>query len=398
MKRVLLTLLVFSLMLVYMSLSFMGCDSDPSSTGESFLWREISVLPDSADSIPIGNLYSIAFPSEETGWIAGVGGRVFRTNDMGETWELMYYNESIWLFDVFSIDNATIWGAGMTGSYPYNAVIINSTDSGATWTVVPLLNINAQLSCIRFTDSENGYAVGGSWPHIHDDRLLLYTFDGGATWDTTYSYVDSAISAINDDDTSYYYINSISIDSIDIDISLIDKVDDSRFFDLDFGGPNSGCIVGADNMIMTSNDVDSLWGISDSLPIPSVTFEGGIHLVHLYGVDMIDDLNGWAVGSFSLIMKTSDGGTRWTVQYIDSTNFNSLQSVSFLDENNGVAVGDGGKVFITDDAGSTWGDISYISPYYGNTPINDNDLSDVVYLSLGKIVIVAEDMLVLISK
>ena len=412
-----LLLLVFGFVFVYVCLFFMGCDSDSDtsvdSTSGNYSWNEVSLLPDTvSDTVPVSNLYSITFPSAATGWITGDAGTIYRTDDTGKTWQLIYYNQSIWLFDIFSTDNTNLWAAGMTGNYPYRAVILNSTDAGANWTFVPLMDLNAQLTSIKFTDAQNGYAVGGSWPLAHDNRFLLYTSDGGATWDTTYSYVDSSISIIdtieiidtilNDTsynyDTSYYYIDSISIDSIDIDPDLINKVDQSRFYDIDFGSPNSGCVVGANNMIMTSNDIYSLWGCSNSLPITAIHFNEERKGIQLYSVDMIDDFNGWAVGSFDIIMNTIDGGTTWTVQHIDSSKYNSLRSISFLDANNGVAVGDGGRVLITDNAGSSWDDISYISSLYGYTPLYDNDLSDVVYLNLNKIIIVAEDMLVLISK
>jgi len=53
----------------------------------------------------------------------------------------------------------------------------------------------------------------------------------------------------------------------------------------------------------------------------------------LYSVYFTDSNTGWAVGDFGAILKTTDGGTSWTLQSSGTTN--DLESVYFTDSNTG---------------------------------------------------------------
>jgi len=72
----------------------------------------------------------------------------------------------------------------------------------------------------------------------------------------------------------------------------------------------------------------------------------------LYGVEFISSSIGWSVGSYGTILKTTDGGTTWTLQ--SSGTRKSFRDVSFIDENNGTAVGRSGIVLRTTNGGTTW--------------------------------------------
>ena len=64
-------------------------------------------------------------------------------------------------------------------------------------------------------------------------------------------------------------------------------------------------------------------------PLPTGNF--------LSDVYFIDESTGWAVGENGTIVKTTDGGTNWTIQTSGTTYI--LMGVSFTDANTGTAVG-----------------------------------------------------------
>ena len=73
---------------------------------------------------------------------------------------------------------------------------------------------------------------------------------------------------------------------------------------------------------------------------------------NLYGAKLLDAQNGYVVGAFGAIFRTSDGGKTWEAQRTPTQDY--LFSVDFADESHGVAVGKAGTVLLTDDGGKTW--------------------------------------------
>lgn len=74
----------------------------------------------------------------------------------------------------------------------------------------------------------------------------------------------------------------------------------------------------------------------------------------LTSVFFIDGLTGWAVGHDSTILKTSDGGTHWELQYANPDFEKPLLDIVFKNEHHGVAVGAYGQFMRTIDGGKSW--------------------------------------------
>ena len=66
----------------------------------------------------------------------------------------------------------------------------------------------------------------------------------------------------------------------------------------------------------------------------------------------VDASNGWAIGT-PKIYHTTNGGTNWSPQYIDTT-AGDFHAIQFTDLNNGWVVSDTGKILKTTDGGSNW--------------------------------------------
>lgn len=107
------------------------------------------------------------------------------------------------------------------------------------------------------------------------------------------------------------------------------------------------------SVILRTTDGGTTWQKSGSLPI------------HFMSMTFIDPLRGWAAGGIrtgmgdrqrDVIVRTTDGGMTWTKQIdkeIGLIPF-GLTNVDFVDENNGIATGRADKLLRTRDGGQTW--------------------------------------------
>ena len=72
----------------------------------------------------------------------------------------------------------------------------------------------------------------------------------------------------------------------------------------------------------------------------------------LTAIDMVDGVEGWAVGTRGTIMKTIDGGLAWTSQPAPTEA--DLFGLAAVDRTTAWAVGQGGVILRTRDGGATW--------------------------------------------
>ncbi|WP_240674547.1 WD40/YVTN/BNR-like repeat-containing protein [Burkholderia stabilis] len=82
----------------------------------------------------------------------------------------------------------------------------------------------------------------------------------------------------------------------------------------------------------------------------------------LTSVYFTDARNGWAVGHWGVILRTSDGGEHWTMQRSDVTVDRPLFSVCFINDREGWAVGLWSLMLHTDDGGATWSKLTLPVP------------------------------------
>lgn len=73
---------------------------------------------------------------------------------------------------------------------------------------------------------------------------------------------------------------------------------------------------------------------------------------HFYDVTFADSLNGWVVGQFGSIIRTTDGGNTWSAQ--TSPSGQTLRNVHFVNAQIGCIVGDAGTILRTTNGGATW--------------------------------------------
>lgn len=103
------------------------------------------------------NLNALHFPSASVGYAVG-GDSIFKTTDMGETWNSIYLPSSFPYNSVYFTDIDTGYACGGDGFT--TGVIRKTVDGGLSWT---LSNSNPYtFQSIHFPNSSTGYACGQS--------------------------------------------------------------------------------------------------------------------------------------------------------------------------------------------------------------------------------------------
>jgi photosystem II stability/assembly factor-like uncharacterized protein len=143
-------------------------------------------------------LYSIYFTDANTGFAAGQYFTMLKTIDGGSSWSVVNTtvtggNSVTPFLDIYFTNASTGYAVGgyhyPSGTPTTNAIIIKTTDGGASWVQQSNPGGTNEFSGIKFFDSKIGYAVGGSW--ANNTSLIVKTTDGGSTWSiqTTSSYL-----------------------------------------------------------------------------------------------------------------------------------------------------------------------------------------------------------------
>jgi photosystem II stability/assembly factor-like uncharacterized protein len=321
--------------------------------------------------------YDIFFTDSQHGYMCGRNSVIYETDDGGETWQskmwggeyhdlnsVSFFDENyavgvgreahiirklggpfyIWKYnetgtiehldDIFFIDEFNGWAVG------WNNTLLHTTDGGETWISVQsaLQSYQSPIS-ISFPDDQNGW-ISGRWGG------MIHTIDGGVTWFSQTTNADEYINSVFFIDKNYGWAvgnNDIRLRTTDGgQIWLIWTSGES--FDLEdvfFIDHLNGWMVGSDGVIFNTTNGGAIWSMQN--PHNSE---------HLYSVFFTTEHSGWAVGAESTILFTSDGGQNW-ISKENSAN-NDLYDIYFINELNGWISGGNGTIMHTIDGGSTW--------------------------------------------
>jgi photosystem II stability/assembly factor-like uncharacterized protein len=119
--------------------------------------------------------------------------------------------------------------------------------------------------------------------------------------------------------------------------------------------------VGEYGHIILSDNQGETWQQAASVPTRNT----------LTSVIFLDNQTGYAVGHEATILKTSDGGNNWELQFNERRGETPLFGVYFSDAKNGIAIGGFSYAFETKDGGETWTQRSLVEDSYDDFHLND---------------------------
>ena len=240
------------------------------------------------------DLNAVYFADSKRGWVGGDGGLVLYTPDGGRTWTQQRVETKESINDIYFRDKED--GYLLAGDR-----IFSTEDGGATWRLsnrfqsVTFGGAAPELYSVRFTSKKRGWIVGSlSRGERVVDSLVLYTPDGGSSWQRV---------------------------RVPVKEELIH---------LDFDSDKRGWIVGAAGRVLHTRDGGETW---TAVPAPVRST--------LLSVKFVNDDEGWIVGRGGVILRSGDGGQTWLAQ--ESRTRQNLYALHF-DKKIGWAVGGDGLV------------------------------------------------------
>jgi photosystem II stability/assembly factor-like uncharacterized protein len=278
-------------------------------------------------------LYAIAMVDDKSGWIVGQEGLVLHTADGGKSWQTQESNATFkdndgtskraYLFALDALDANTAMAVGD------RSTLTMTKDGGKTWTAkkVPmeldtsggetLAAADPIFYAVDFTDAQHGWIVG-------EFGKIMYTEDGGDTWrEQERSLMEGT--------------------------GIFDLLDLPTLFGISATRDGQRAIAsGLDAHVAATTDRGARWTF-DKIDAGNVPL-----LDPLYDVTELPDGTGWGVGAAGEVIRKGPADPAWTRAKIGQDVLTWLRAIHFSDPQNGWIVGGFGLIFRTTDGGKTW--------------------------------------------
>ena len=291
-------------------------------------WDTLSPFPTT------NSLFDTHFISEETGWIVGSNGTVMRTTDGGSSWDLQYYDSTKLFKSVFFIDENEGWVGGKN-------YLIHTLNGGDSWELQYLPAI-IEMQDIYFLNHDTGWIVGDSYK-------IFKTVNGGVTWGTVsnfnssgilyhISFTDALHGHIVGGNLSSYYALFYSTNDGGETWTHKTPENVSTLTGEFFISHDTGWICSGDGKILKTSDCGNSWEVQwdEYGPKKDIRFFNSSHGIVL---------------SKSYVLVTNNGGMNWEKRYFPTS---STQNAFSFSGQTGFSVGFNGYLYKTDDFGETW--------------------------------------------
>ncbi len=253
------------------------------------------------------DLFGVSFTSPYTdtvGWAVGESGKIFKSDDAGDTWALQY-TAGVQLNDVCAISSDIAVAVGDRQG-PNQSTILRTTDGGVNWDLQTIQDDPGKdLLGVFFIDANNGWVVGRA-------GTVRITTDGGDTWSTP------------------------------ITITVTKDLYDVAFLDA-----NTGWIVGQNATLLKTEDGGLNWSVQPIEDDQGQELLPGQNPPTFEAVSFPDPNNGWIVGKKTTqyqatLLRTADGGETWRI--LPAGTSQDMHDVFVYDPCNGWVVGDNGTI------------------------------------------------------
>lgn len=317
------------------------------TTDDGNSWSEITVKNALSPLREINNLH---FLDENIGVVVNSWGRIYKTVDGGDNWELLG-EKSPNLSDVLMLNNdeviawkngeSTIWKN--TGFNDFTNLNIPFKKRGFLFNSIKTKNNSIWITSRYGDDFTFSNDNGKTWKQSRnlaevwtnrisfiDDKIGWYLADGSSAFQWVQK---SKIYQTKDGGTTWTRLNPFP-----------QLPNSAMLRDVTFINENEGWICGEKGIIINTKDAGNTWNIQLN--------EGTEAFQRIF---FIDNQTGWALGPH-FIYKTTDGGKNWIKKHTQSypiTNYGYSIDIFFLDKNNGWVCG-GLYPLYTNDGGETW--------------------------------------------
>jgi len=247
-------------------------------------WQSVTGL----ENFQLQTLYDIDFFNAQTGQVVGLGGKILRTDDAGNTWDLLQesgweYLQSIALLSEHK--NIIVAGDGSFGGKT-----MYSTE--AQWWNLSKDSTNISLRSVAMASNTKGFAVGYGG--------AIKTTDGGTTWQPTELRGDYF--------KEIYFVNS-----------------------------QVGYICGFQGSVLKTTDSGETW---QNMHKKNGAFFRGTKLESLH---FFDENIGMVCGLNGKLLFTENGGENW--KQVDLNTSENLRTVFLTQPNTALVAGDNGKIW-----------------------------------------------------
>ncbi|NOX19337.1 MAG: protein kinase [Chlorobi bacterium] len=237
-----------------------------------------------------GNIVSISMLDDNIGFLIESGGKVFATNDSGNTWNKIF-EDSVSFNDADFSKNGR---ATLIGNESLLIIADNNFENVDRKTLYDKFN----LFRVRYLNPQIAFILGSK-------GCILKSEDAGSSW----TIVSHKITA---------------------------PLYDAYFFD-----NSNGIIVGWKGTILNTTDGGNIWIAKEAQTEK-----------YLKSIDFGDEENGIIVGGGGTILRTKNGGKSWYDLTIKDAG--GLQKVKFIGKDFVIAVGTRGSVIVSNDGGASW--------------------------------------------
>jgi photosystem II stability/assembly factor-like uncharacterized protein len=313
-----------------------------------FLQFPVPLLLHAAQERQLENddLFSVAFPTEQEGWVCGRWGTVLHTEDGGKTWTRQKTPTDYTLTSICFTDPRNGWAVGDGGT------IIRTGDGGGSWTRQES-PVNLVLMGVCFVNAQKGWAVG-------ERTIILCTEDAGNTWKIQFQDEDFILKSISfcDPQTGwaageYGYIYH----TMDSGRSWSKQAGEFHFteegsdvaggnflFDVLAETPMRAWVVGIDGYVARTSDGGKTWE----------RLSGGFPSTQLFTVAV--DSNGTIVigGNGALLMGHGNGDSFSVPEVRPPVTYGWIYGICLRGSSGFAAVGREGSVYLSDSDGALW--------------------------------------------
>lgn len=256
-------------------------------------------------------------------WVSGQEGLILHSEDEGKTWQKQTSGTQDYLFSIFFRDDDHGYAVGD------KSVLVETQDGGKQWKVRKIKRSfdesNPDLALamqdpifydVRFTDPQNGWIVG-------EFGRLLKTTDGGQNWS---EHQETLMTP---------------------ETGIVDPMDIPTFFGAHLVSTQEGFAAGLDGKIARTTDGGNVWNFEPmKLDFPIVD--------PLYQPFVTVDGTAWAVGAAGEVVTRAPGEAEWKRADLGMQIYTWMRAIDFADAQNGWIVGGYGTILRTSDGGKTW--------------------------------------------